>query len=147
MSGRESNYASRLAKAEHDLLNIQNNLSAEQIPWDTVCFHAQQAAEKCLKAFLIYHGRPFSRTHDLVALSRRALRLSQRWVDCKMTVGVSTTTGLPLATPMTFMTRMNAMEWKCLRLPSGSGRASPPAFPSDIRVFRPSCHCLPQAIH
>ena len=68
MSGRESNYASRLAKAEHDLLNIQNNLSAEQIPWDTVCFHAQQAAEKCLKAFLIYHGRPFSRTHDLVAL-------------------------------------------------------------------------------
>jgi len=36
MSGRESNYASWLAKAEHDLLNIQNNLSAEQIPWDTV---------------------------------------------------------------------------------------------------------------
>jgi len=68
MSGRESNYASWLAKAEHDLLNIQNNLSAEQVPWDTVCFHAQQAAEKCLKAFLIYHGRPLFRTHDLVAL-------------------------------------------------------------------------------
>ena len=53
MSGRESNYASWLAKAEHDLLNIRNNLSAVQVPWDTVCFHAQQAAEKCLKALLI----------------------------------------------------------------------------------------------
>jgi HEPN domain len=51
MSGHESNYASWFAKAEHDLLNIQNNLAAVQIPWDTVCFHAQQAAEKCLEGF------------------------------------------------------------------------------------------------
>ncbi len=36
----------RIAKAENDLLNIRNNLSAEQVPWDTVCFHAQQAAER-----------------------------------------------------------------------------------------------------
>lgn len=33
-------------KAEHDLLNIDNNLAASHVPWDTVCFHAQQAAEK-----------------------------------------------------------------------------------------------------
>ena len=35
-----------IAKAESDLLNIRNNLKAEQIPWDTICFHAQQAAER-----------------------------------------------------------------------------------------------------
>ena len=34
----------------------------------TVCFHAQQAAEKVLKAFLVCHGRGLSKTHDLVAL-------------------------------------------------------------------------------
>lgn len=28
-------------KAEHDLLNIENNLAAREIPWDTVGFHAQ----------------------------------------------------------------------------------------------------------
>lgn len=32
------------AKAENDLLNIHNNLNAEQVPWDTICFPAQQAA-------------------------------------------------------------------------------------------------------
>ncbi len=53
MSGRESNYSACLAKADHDLLNIDNNLSAARVPWDTVCFHAQQAAEKLLKAFIV----------------------------------------------------------------------------------------------
>ena len=28
-------------KAEHDLLNIENNLAARKIPWDTVGFHVQ----------------------------------------------------------------------------------------------------------
>jgi hypothetical protein len=34
-----------LAKAENDLLNADNNLKSEIIPYDTVCFHCQQAAE------------------------------------------------------------------------------------------------------
>ena len=64
----ESNYTSWLRKAENDLLNIENNLSAKRIPWDTVCFHAQQAAEKFLKAYLVHRGVEIKRTHDLVAL-------------------------------------------------------------------------------
>jgi HEPN domain-containing protein len=39
-----------IALAEEDLLNIENNLSASRVPWSTVCFHAQQGAEKYLKA-------------------------------------------------------------------------------------------------
>ena len=35
-----------VAKAKNDLLNADNNLAAEEIPFDTVCFHCQQAAEK-----------------------------------------------------------------------------------------------------
>jgi HEPN domain-containing protein len=68
MNSPESNFSAWLRKAEHDLLNIENNLAATDIPWDTVCFHAQQAAEKVLKAFLVFHGRDLSKTHDLVAL-------------------------------------------------------------------------------
>jgi hypothetical protein len=29
----------RLAKARSDLLNADNNLRAEEVPFDTVCFH------------------------------------------------------------------------------------------------------------
>ena len=68
MSGPHSNCAAWLTKAENDLLNIENNLSARLIPWDTICFHAQQAAEKLLKGFLLFHGHELSRTHDLIAL-------------------------------------------------------------------------------
>ena len=42
-----------LAKAKNDLLNADNNLRSEIIPYDTVCFHCQQAAEKILKAYLV----------------------------------------------------------------------------------------------
>jgi len=45
-----------LQKVRNDLLNIANNLRATGIPWDTVCFHAQQAAEKAPKACLVAHG-------------------------------------------------------------------------------------------
>jgi len=36
----------------------------------TVSFHAQQAAEKALKAFLVWHDREFRRTHDLAELGQ-----------------------------------------------------------------------------
>jgi HEPN domain-containing protein len=57
-----------LEKAGNDLLNIGNNLNSEKVPWDTVCFHAQQAAEKLLKALLVSRGEIVPRTHDLSAL-------------------------------------------------------------------------------
>ncbi|MGA2983662.1 MAG: HEPN domain-containing protein [Terriglobia bacterium] len=61
-----------MAKADNDLLNIENNLAAAHVPWDTVSFHAQQAAEKLLKAYLVYHGRALPRTHDLARISHHA---------------------------------------------------------------------------
>ena len=58
-------------KAEHDLLNIRNNLAASDIPWDTVCFHAQQCAEKYVKALLVCRRVEVPRTHDLRLLLQR----------------------------------------------------------------------------
>jgi HEPN domain-containing protein len=55
-------------KAEGDLLNARNNLAADLVPLDTVCFHCQQMAEKYLKGVLAWHAQPFGRTHDLEAL-------------------------------------------------------------------------------
>jgi HEPN domain-containing protein len=55
-------------KARSDLLDADNNIKAEEIPTDTVCFHCQQAAEKMLKAILAFRDSSVPRTHDLLAL-------------------------------------------------------------------------------
>jgi len=68
MSAAEPEWRQWLAKADNDLLNIQNNLASRDIPWDTMCFHAQQAAERTLKALIVHDGGTPNRTHDLVAL-------------------------------------------------------------------------------
>jgi HEPN domain-containing protein len=54
-----------IRKAESDLRNIELVLPAENGPYDTVCFHAQQAAEKYLKAALTFLSVPFPKVHDL----------------------------------------------------------------------------------
>lgn len=55
-------------KANNDLLNADNNLRSERVPYDTVCFHCQQAAEKLLKAYLVCEGQSPPYTHDLFLL-------------------------------------------------------------------------------
>ena len=37
----------------------------EGVCWEDLCFDAQQAAEKALKALFILHGKRFSFTHDI----------------------------------------------------------------------------------
>jgi HEPN domain-containing protein len=39
-------------KAENDLINAEHTMTMAEPPTDTVCFHAQQCAEKYLKGFL-----------------------------------------------------------------------------------------------
>jgi HEPN domain-containing protein len=57
-------------KAEHDLEAARRIIAIEEgCPFDTVCFHCQQAAEKYLKCLLTYAGIQAPRTHDLHALA------------------------------------------------------------------------------
>jgi len=61
-------------KAENDLINAENTIKMEAPPTDTICFHAQQCAEKYLKGFLTYHEIDFPKTHsleDLVELCKQ----------------------------------------------------------------------------
>lgn len=55
-------------KAAGDLLNADNNLNAENTPFDTVCFHCQQAVEKLLKAYLVAKGKNYPLSHDLLLI-------------------------------------------------------------------------------
>jgi len=57
-------------KAEGDLATATRELRVRVAPnYDAVCFHAQQCAEKYLKARLQESGTPFGRTHDLLVLA------------------------------------------------------------------------------
>ncbi len=55
-------------KAEHDLVAVDAIGAASDPPWDIVVFHAQQAAEKLLKALLVSHGQRPPKIHDLTTL-------------------------------------------------------------------------------
>lgn len=65
-----------IRKAEGDLLSADNNLASTKIPFDVVCYHCQQAAEKLLKALLVHLGTQPTRTHDLLALLEEVRRYS-----------------------------------------------------------------------
>lgn len=53
------------------LLKAASDISAAKLvtdgdgPYDTACFHSQQAIEKALKAFLALKAQPIPHTHDL----------------------------------------------------------------------------------
>jgi len=60
-----------LKKAENDLRTAEYIMTMDDPPYDTVCFHAQQCAEKYIKGFLTFHEIDFPKTHsieDLVLL-------------------------------------------------------------------------------
>ncbi|MGH7813284.1 MAG: HEPN domain-containing protein [Candidatus Binataceae bacterium] len=57
-----------LAKANEDLEVAQRLLTGRTAWPSSAAFHAQQAAEKAEKAFLTWHRKRFSKTHDLDVL-------------------------------------------------------------------------------
>ena len=55
---------------EHDLREAQRSLSEHEDPaYEIACFHAQQAAERYLKAFLCSRKLAVPNTHDLAKLA------------------------------------------------------------------------------
>ena len=53
------------AKADSDIAMAIKAIDFPPIILDGACFHCQQAVEKYLKAYLIYHGKDVVKTHSL----------------------------------------------------------------------------------
>jgi HEPN domain-containing protein len=64
MKGPREHALGLLAKADHDLVAAKATLPTGDA-YDTICFHAQQAVEKCLKALLALMDIEYPRRHDL----------------------------------------------------------------------------------
>jgi HEPN domain-containing protein len=69
-----------IAKAEGDFAVMQREARVRKDPnYDAVCFHAQQCAEKYLKARLYAGGIRFAKIHNLVLLLDQTLAVEPSW--------------------------------------------------------------------
>jgi HEPN domain-containing protein len=69
-----------VAKAEGDFAMVERESRARKNPsYDGLCFHAQQCAEKYLKARLCEAGIAFAKVHDLGVLLDLALAVEPLW--------------------------------------------------------------------
>ena len=81
-------------KAESDLSDAQRTVVSEG-PFDTACFHAQQAAEKYLKGLLAFHEEPIPKTHDIEELQRLCLPFAKNTRLAEMDLTVLTDYAVP----------------------------------------------------
>jgi HEPN domain-containing protein len=63
--------------AEGDLKTAKDELNTQTPFTNTVCFHSQQCAEKYLKAYLTFLGKPFRKTHDITELINECAELEK----------------------------------------------------------------------
>jgi HEPN domain-containing protein len=76
-AGPPESFNAWMARVENDLQTMELALAAEPLLIDGVCFHAHAAAEKLLKAALVFTHTPPPRTHtlpDILAICPPALR-------------------------------------------------------------------------
>jgi len=71
-----------LLLADEDISVIDSLFnSGPEIYARTICFHAQQAVEKYLKAFLVFHNIDFPKTHDLEFLLLECQKIDKNDFD------------------------------------------------------------------
>jgi len=90
-----------MQKGESDRLNADRTVQSPG-PYDTACFHAQQAAEKYLKAVLALAGSPIPRTHVLEVIYDQCLAVAPGLVLDRMELSVLTPYAVQLRYDMGF---------------------------------------------
>ena len=70
-----------ISKAGRDLATAKHMAEKGSDFADVICFHAEQCAEKSLKALLLASGRLPPRTHDLVLIHRTIVEIAPHMAD------------------------------------------------------------------
>ncbi len=70
-----------LDRAQTDIRAANHEWTADPPLVEDIVFHAQQAVEKCFKAFLAWHGIIFRKTHNLEELAESCLRIDPTLKD------------------------------------------------------------------
>lgn len=79
-----------LIKAKRDLDSAARLVDDADPYLDTAIYHCQQAGEKALKAFLVFHELPFAKTHDLRLLAMQAAGIEPRFAAWREVVALLT---------------------------------------------------------
>ena len=121
-----------LSKADKDLAAAKYETHADPPFVEDIVFHAQQAVEKTLKAFLTWHGQTFRKTHNLVELGEACVRVEPTLEPL-----------LRRAAPLT------EYAWK-FRYPGSPEEPTPEeaagALALAVEVYDTLRNCLPEAV-
>lgn len=79
-----------LLRASEDLRAGRHDLTAAPPLLNDVAFHAQQCAEKSMKALLAHREQPFRKTHNLTELGGAVARLEPSLADLMRTASLMT---------------------------------------------------------
>ena len=79
-----------LLRASEDLRAGRHDLTASPPLLNDVAFHAQQCAEKAMKAYLVQREQPFRKTHNLTELGGAVARLETSLADLMRSASLMT---------------------------------------------------------
>jgi HEPN domain-containing protein len=79
---KEELVRSWLIKASRDLLSARELADGETSLLDTAAYHCQQAAEKAIKGYLLYHDTRFEKSHDIEVLIFQVVNIDPTFADC-----------------------------------------------------------------
>lgn len=88
-----------IEKAEGDYRTAEREILAKPPNYDAAAFHAQQCAEKYLKAQMIEVGIAFPKTHDLMSLLRLVPSLDPKWEALRLKLDALTSLGIEVRYP------------------------------------------------
>jgi HEPN domain-containing protein len=98
-------------KVEGDWFSAQREVGARKhANYDAACFHAEQCAEKYLKARLQEGGIAFKKTHDLVNLLNLVLALEPAWSMLRSDLTILTDFAVDYRYPGTAATKAEAQD-------------------------------------
>ena len=100
-----------IAKAEGDWQDALSRYRARKFPnYDSTCFHAQQCAEKYLKARLDEAGIAFSKTHNLSLLLGLVLQIESQWITLQPQTNALSDYAVDFRYPGKFATKADAQQ-------------------------------------
>lgn len=70
-----------IIKAENDLKVAKHEIKVIEPITDAICFHAQQCVEKYLKAFLVYHGKSYRKTHNIAEILTMCIEIDAKFKE------------------------------------------------------------------
>ena len=66
---------------ESDLTTAMKTATEPNPQYGSAMYHCQQAGEKAVKAYLVFYGIDFAKTHDIQSLIELAISVNPTWVD------------------------------------------------------------------